>query len=46
MNFDLCSKMKILEGDLANANPENKRKRQDVAMQVMLWVNLSQALSF
>ena len=35
MTFDLCSKMKILEGDLATANAENKRKRQDVAMQAV-----------
>ena len=27
--------MKILEGDLASVNAENKRKRQDVAMQAM-----------
>ena len=35
MNSDLCSKMKILEGDLASVNAENKRKRQEVAMQAV-----------
>ena len=41
MTFDLyhdlcfCSKMKILEGDLASTNAENKRKRQEVAMQAV-----------
>ena len=38
------SKMNILDGDLASANADNKRKRQNVAMQVRsllsasLWV--------
>ena len=35
MTSDLCSKMKILEGDLASVNADNKRKRQEVAMQAV-----------
>ena len=35
MTSDLRSKMKILEGDLAAVSAENKRKRQEVAMQAV-----------
>ena len=35
LTSDLCSKMKILEGDLASVNADNKRRRQEVAMQAV-----------